>query len=132
MSMLTGAAKRVRAASPALVASVMQVLSWLALAVTIYFAWGFRWAAACFFLLLHWYCEHRAHLLYPQPIDMVINCPACGAQHVDKPDVGRRWLNPPHRSHLCHACGSIFRTANVPTNGVACVSSRGESDTWPA
>jgi hypothetical protein len=96
----------------------------------------------------------RAHYLetvrllradYAAPIDMVLFCPACGLQHIDEPEdvhwrdpsrdaagtVGARWTNPPHRSHLCHGCGCIWRPADVPTNGVAAVKTRGKADTIP-
>lgn len=85
--------------------------------------------------------DWRAVLPAPtaEPIDMVLHCPACGMQHVDAPDEdghahahsdGResRWTNPPHRSHLCHACGLVWRPADVPTNGVAAVKTRGKND----
>jgi hypothetical protein len=85
------------------------------------------------------------------PIDMVLHCPACGQQHIDAPkdcDMGMgceqagvcyasavgqpdrcsTWTNPPHRSHLCHHCGHIWRPADVPTNGVAQVKTRGKND----
>lgn len=77
------------------------------------------------------------------PIDMVLHCPACGAQHIDAPEspgeytlrgydplgaVALAWTNPPHRSHLCHGCGHIWRPADVPTNGVAAVKTRGKND----
>lgn len=63
------------------------------------------------------------------PIPMVLHCPACGHQHIDAPEQG--WDNPPHRSHLCHQCGTIWRPADVPTTGVAAVSTRDSADTWP-
>lgn len=73
------------------------------------------------------------------PIDMVLHCPACGLQHIDapEPELGPSvdgsgdmpiWSNPPHRSHLCHGCGHIWRPADVPTNGVAAVKTTGKSD----
>jgi len=40
------------------------------------------------------------------------------------------WDNPPHKSHLCHRCGNVFRTADVPTNGVAFPTTRGDRDSW--
>jgi predicted RNA-binding Zn-ribbon protein involved in translation (DUF1610 family) len=129
--MIKGVVKRARAAYPAFASAVMEVFSLLSLAVMVIFAYSYHWAGATFFLLLHWYCEHRAHLLNPKPIDSVIHCPVCGHQHIDKPEKSRGWTNPPHKSHLCSACGLIFRTADVPTNGVACVPSRGSADTWP-
>lgn len=69
----------------------------------------------------------------PAPIDMVLHCPVCGLQHVDAedepPTPGREhWTNPPHRSHLCHGCGHIWRPADVPTNGVAAVKTKGKAD----
>jgi hypothetical protein len=93
------------------------------------------------------------------PVDMVLHCPVCHAQHVDEaesecaacqgiglrsyPENGGldmacepcgatgRWLNPPHRSHLCHVCGCIWRPADVATNGVAEIATRGGADTHP-
>lgn len=75
------------------------------------------------------------------PVDMVLHCTACGLQHIDAPepsewaispdgspeDVGS-WDNPPHRSHKCHGCGHIWRPADVPTNGVAAVKTKGKAD----
>jgi hypothetical protein len=62
----------------------------------------------------------------PTPIDMILQCPACLQQHIDEPGPG--WDNPPHRSHKCHHCGFIWRPADVPTNGVAAIKTRGKSD----
>lgn len=62
------------------------------------------------------------------PINMLLWCPQCNAQHIDAPSEG--WDNPPHRSHLCHECGCIWRPADVPTNGVAEVKTAGDADTW--
>jgi len=64
------------------------------------------------------------------PLDMLIFCPECGAQHIDAPEPGTAWDNPPHRSHQCHQCGEKFRFADFPTNGVAAINSRGGGDTW--
>lgn len=77
-----------------------------------------------------------------KPLPMVLHCPACGLQHVDAKethglDDGEQepeepaWNNPPHRSHLCHGCGCIWRPADVPTNGVKAITTRGKADTWP-
>lgn len=75
-----------------------------------------------------------------EPIDMVLHCPTCGLQHIDAPedlpmaipggmfDGSAGWVNPPHRSHLCHGCGHIWRPADVPTNGVAAVKTTGKAD----
>jgi hypothetical protein len=68
------------------------------------------------------------------PIDMVLHCPKCGKQHIDAPEEhwNRRylydWENPPHRSHLCHGCGYIWRPADVPTNGVYALATKGKND----
>jgi len=40
-----------------------------------------------------------------------------------------KWTNPPHRSHLCHYCGTVWRPADVPTTGVAAIATRGRDDT---
>ena len=88
-------------------------------------------------------------------IDMVLHCPKCGMQHIDKDnyeelrieaaELGvdregerelerwieeREWSNPPHRSHLCQnrKCGHIWRPADVPTNGVAAIKTAGTKD----
>jgi hypothetical protein len=77
-----------------------------------------------------------------QPVDMVLHCPKCGMQHIDAPEWERdvhdmeqgqirTWANPPHKSHLCHGCKTIWRPADVPTNGVAAITTRGRADTWP-
>ena len=81
------------------------------------------------------------------PIDMILHCPKCGTQHIDaaddscgpikcqnKPQCAEPcgewcgWTNPPHRSHLCHGCGHIWRPADVPTNGVAEIKTKGKND----
>ena len=65
----------------------------------------------------------------PAAIDMVLHCPACGLQHIDAPDERTpNWKNEPHRSHLCHGCGHIWRPADVATNGVAAVKTAGKND----
>lgn len=66
----------------------------------------------------------------PAPIPMVLHCPKCGEQHVDAPEPEAGWHNPPHRSHKCHYCGTIWRPADVPTNGGQAVATRGSADTW--
>lgn len=76
------------------------------------------------------------------PIDMVLHCPKCHMQHIDAPEPHMRaapdgglilsgdpsWNNPPHRSHLCHGCRHIWRPADVPTNGVHAITTRGKND----
>lgn len=100
------------------------------------------------------------------PIDMLIFCPNCGKQHIDRPDPicgtsgyhehpdaycrlckghegacdndpespNAAWTNPVHRSHTCRTedggCGTIWRPADVPTNGVAAIKTTGSGDTW--
>jgi hypothetical protein len=87
---------------------------------------------------------------------MLLYCPNCGMQHIDEPEserayIGRlfesawwelggekpaRWTNPPHKSHLCRkeegGCGTVWRPADVATNGVAELKTSGKDDTWPA
>lgn len=52
------------------------------------------------------------------PVPMLLACPACDVKHVDEGE----WATRPHRTHLCHACGSLFRPALVPTVGVAALA----------
>lgn len=89
-----------------------------------------------------------------EPLKMVLFCPQCGVQHIDKPkpcdmgagceEVGKcyaahqgepercpKWDNPPHRSHLCLGCGHIWRPADVPTQGVEHIETRGAADHAP-
>lgn len=67
----------------------------------------------------------------PDPIPMILHCPTCGAQHIDAPEPDKGWTNPPHRSHLCHDCGTTWRPADVPTTGVHHIRTVGKGDTWP-
>ncbi len=78
------------------------------------------------------YCECKVSLdrRAPEPIDMIIFCPACDVQHIDAPEPENGWDNPPHTSHLCHACLIVFRLADVPTNGVKTIKTKGSRDTW--
>lgn len=77
----------------------------------------------------------RAAAEVARPIDMILFCPACGHQHVDAPDpmhfmpgTSEEWTNPPHRSHLCHECGHTWRPADVATNGVRAIKTKGKLD----
>lgn len=77
-----------------------------------------------------------------KPIDMVLHCPKCHKQHIDEPfkpgdtyaehclekTLAEAWTNPPHKSHLCHGCGYIWRPADVPTNGVIDTKTHGKDD----
>ncbi|WP_208452590.1 VRR-NUC domain-containing protein [Burkholderia gladioli] len=79
-----------------------------------------------------------------EPIPMLLFCPGCGTQHIDRPEshaeadasIGLQikevvtWTNPPHRSHLCHACGIVWRPADVATVGVEAIETSGKADTW--
>lgn len=66
------------------------------------------------------------------PIDMILHCPKCGMLHEDMPSGD--WTNPPHKSHLCRVedggCGTIWRPADVATNGVRKIKSKSQHDTW--
>lgn len=73
-----------------------------------------------------------------KPIDMIIHCPACHLQHIDELDkivIGSNvppkpyWSNPPHKSHLCAGCGLVWRVADVCTNGVKELKTKGKHDT---
>jgi len=50
------------------------------------------------------------------PIPMLLWCPACHAQHVDRDE----WATPEkaHRKHLCANCGHLWKPALVSTVGV--------------
>lgn len=73
-----------------------------------------------------------------QPIPMILFCPKCGKQHIDAPATSENephphpgmWTNPPHKSHLCHGCGTVWRPADVPTTGVAAIGTKGKADNW--
>lgn len=80
----------------------------------------------------------------PAPIPMILHCPSCRMQHIDAPEThhldleldragmegsySASWNNPPHRSHLCHGCGTIWRPADVATVGVSKIETRGKAD----
>jgi hypothetical protein len=91
------------------------------------------------------------------PVDMVLHCPKCHTQHIDAPEepskndgvgyteenglrmpikpapvVTPMWTNPPHKSHLCHGCGHIWRPSDTPTNGVKATASGKDADTAPS
>lgn len=74
----------------------------------------------------HWQTIAEAR----EPLAMLLFCPACGRQHVDKPEPENDWTNPPHRSHRCGGCGCIWRPADVPTTGIERIATRGQADTW--
>jgi hypothetical protein len=86
------------------------------------------WDSARFLRLFALRLERR--FLSLPPIDMVLFCPSCGTQHIDAPDPQKNWDNRPHRSHACQnpACGHQWRPADVDTNGVRAIKTRGDSD----
>lgn len=51
----------------------------------------------------------------PAPIPMILFCPLCHVQHIDRGE----WTTKPHRTHKCEVCTKEWRPANVPTVGVA-------------
>lgn len=78
-----------------------------------------------------------------EPVPMLLYCPACGQQHIDRDDPTKdatglkvhsgilgdaHWKNPPHRSHLCNFCGHIWRPSDHATTGVASIETKGEND----
>ena len=85
--------------------------------------------------LTEMFCENEA-----VPVKLILHCPECGLQHIDARGASTRWANndhppatttwtsPPHRSHLCHDCGHIWRPADIPTEGVAAIKTRGKAD----
>ena len=62
------------------------------------------------------------------PISMRLPCPACGRYHIDRPNAAAGSRNPPHRSHLYEHCGHIWLPADVPTTGVAQLTTHGRND----
>lgn len=70
--------------------------------------------------------------LHEQPIAMLLYCPACGLQHVDKPQPEKGWTNPPHRSHECQGCGHTWRPCDRATVGVQAIATTGSRDGSPA
>lgn len=68
------------------------------------------------------------------PIGMILHCPICHRQHIDQIDeeTNPGWTNPPHTSHKCLGCGTVWRPCALPTEGVAHLDVHGSSDTWPA
>lgn len=48
------------------------------------------------------------------PIPLILNCPSCGARHVDTGEFEKKV----HRDHACQKCGLTWRAGLVPTVGV--------------
>lgn len=71
----------------------------------------------------------RLRTALSEPIPMILFCPSCGVQHIDAPDERTPdWANPPHKSHLCHGCGHIWRPCDRPTEGVKEIQTSGKAD----
>lgn len=88
------------------------------------------------------------------PIPMILFCPNCGLQHVDREEPHKshcaisihntigdgagvhctcdRWTNPSHMIHLCAKCKHVWRPADVPTTGVVEIATRGGRDSGAA
>jgi hypothetical protein len=66
------------------------------------------------------------HIDTPTPESLEAFDSGADIEYIRKP----AWTNPPHRSHLCLNCGTIWRPADVPTTGVATIGTRGRADTW--
>jgi len=49
-----------------------------------------------------------------QPVPMRLNCPECGALHIDEGEFATK----PHHTHACQMCGMVWRPAIVCTVGV--------------
>jgi len=49
---------------------------------------------------------------------MMLFCPRCHEQHVDAPEPEKGWTNPPHATHTCQHCGTLWRPSNHNTTGV--------------
>lgn len=92
-----------------------------------------------------------------EPIRMILHCPTCGLQHIDRPNhwsdrfdpptgsehpddleallqaakaYEAEWTNPAHKSHKCLRCGEIWRPADVYTTGVLEIKTSGQHDSY--
>ena len=72
-------------------------------------------------------CQECGHAAYfhqgPQKICLGHINAACNCQSFVA------WLNPPHKSHRCSNCNTVWRPADVPTNGVERAKTVGSNDT---
>lgn len=48
------------------------------------------------------------------PVPMILNCPTCGARHIDAGEFATKV----HHTHACQSCGMVWRPAVVETVGV--------------
>jgi hypothetical protein len=72
------------------------------------------------------YAPHNVRLIpvEPGPVPMLLFCPRCMLQHIDAPNPGKGWTNPPHRTHECQDCGHLWRPCDLPTTGVLVLKTR--------
>jgi hypothetical protein len=63
-----------------------------------------------------------------EPVEMILFCPRCLHQHIDEPNEVTGWTNPPHKSHECQNCKHVWRPADVYTNGVKEIKTKGKVD----
>lgn len=61
-----------------------------------------------------------------QPIPIRLNCPECGALHIDEGD----FTTKPHHTHSCQQCGMTWRPAVVCTVGVRFLPGFKNEDAW--
>lgn len=52
-------------------------------------------------------------------VPMLLFCPRCQQQHIDKSAPVPGWDNPPHATHTCAGCELLWRPSNVNTTGIA-------------
>lgn len=61
-------------------------------------------------------------IILAQPVPVVVHCPLCKVQHIDRDEGAIDWRTRPHRKHLCKpaegGCGHIFKVSNLFTVGV--------------
>lgn len=56
----------------------------------------------------------RGTMTVPDPVPMVLNCPACCREHLD---VGE-WAVRPHKTHKCEGCQTEWTPEEFATRGV--------------
>lgn len=52
--------------------------------------------------------------IHAGPLHMILNCPACGARHIDEGE----FVEKRHHTHACQSCGMVWRPAVEHTLGV--------------
>lgn len=66
------------------------------------------------FALRAWAMREELRRARPLPIPMILHCPKCSTQHVDK----GAWVERAHRTHRCESCEHEWRPSNLATVGV--------------